>query len=103
MPSPVMPQASSVAAGAALAAMFCGMEKMPPATMEPTTSATISFKMIILGYPAILNITAYPVGDNQMRFIEYFTADDADLIQRYQGIAHKMIEAQYIIDHPNKK
>jgi len=38
-----------------------------------------------------------------MRFIEYFTADDADLIQRYQGIAHKMIEAQYIIDHPNKK
>jgi hypothetical protein len=65
--------------------------------------ATISFKMIILGYPAILNITAYPVGDNQMRFIDYFTADDADLIQRYQGIAHKMIEAQYIIDHPNKK
>ena len=49
MPSPVMPQASSVAAGAALAAMFCGMEKMPPATMEPTTSATSGASFNLIG------------------------------------------------------
>lgn len=39
MPMPVINQASAVAPTPALAAAFCGMEKMPPPTIEPTTSA----------------------------------------------------------------
>ena len=65
--------------------------------------ATVAVKIIILGYPAISNITVYPVGNQQMRFIEFFIEDDTDLIQRYQGIANKMIEEQYVIDHAHKK
>jgi len=65
--------------------------------------ATVAVKIIILGYPAISNITVYPVGNQQMRFIEFFIEDDTDLIQRYQGIANKMIEEQYVTDHAHKK
>jgi hypothetical protein len=39
MPTPVINQPTSVAPALALAAMFCGREKIPPPTMEPTTSA----------------------------------------------------------------
>jgi hypothetical protein len=65
--------------------------------------AELSFKMTMLGAPVRFYITAYPVGKNQMRFIEFFIEDDTDLIQRYQGIANKMIEEQYVIDHAHKK
>ncbi len=39
MPTPVISQPMRVAPALALAAMFCGSEKIPPPTMEPTTSA----------------------------------------------------------------
>ena len=39
MPTPVISQAIAVAPTPALAAVFCGIEKMPPPTIEPTTRA----------------------------------------------------------------
>lgn len=39
MPTPVISQPIRVAPALALAAMFWGSEKIPPPTMEPTTSA----------------------------------------------------------------
>ncbi|MDT4883116.1 hypothetical protein FQZ97_1191310 [compost metagenome] len=39
MPTPVISQPIRVAPALALAAMFCGSEKIPPPTMEPTTRA----------------------------------------------------------------
>ncbi len=39
MPTAVMPQPISTAPTSARAAMFCGNEKIPPPTIEPTTSA----------------------------------------------------------------
>ncbi|MNV69876.1 hypothetical protein D3C71_1628080 [compost metagenome] len=40
MPTAVMPQPMRMAPTSALAAMFCGNEKIPPPTIEPTTRAT---------------------------------------------------------------
>ncbi|MCY1487568.1 hypothetical protein D9M68_212430 [compost metagenome] len=40
MPTAVMAQPISTAPTSALAAMFCGREKIPPPTIEPTTRAT---------------------------------------------------------------
>ena len=40
MPTAVMAQPINTAPTLALAAMFCGNEKIPPPIMEPTTSAT---------------------------------------------------------------
>ena len=39
MPAPLTAQPISAAAGPALRATFCGSEKMPAPTIEPTTSA----------------------------------------------------------------
>ena len=39
MPTAVMAQPMRMAPTSALAAMFCGREKMPPPIMDPTTSA----------------------------------------------------------------
>ncbi|MNV03417.1 hypothetical protein D3C71_936810 [compost metagenome] len=39
MPSPLIAQPSNAAPGPALRAMFCGREKMPAPTIDPTTSA----------------------------------------------------------------
>jgi len=39
MPMAVMPQPMRIAPALALAAMFCGSEKIPPPIIEPTTSA----------------------------------------------------------------
>ncbi|MNN98654.1 hypothetical protein D3C81_2180890 [compost metagenome] len=40
MPTAVIAQPISTAPTPALAAMFCGSEKIPPPIIEPTTSAT---------------------------------------------------------------
>jgi hypothetical protein len=50
MPTAVMAQPISTAPTSALAAMFCGSEKIPPPIIEPTTSATSAPSLVFRGF-----------------------------------------------------
>ncbi|MNV98820.1 hypothetical protein D3C71_1941170 [compost metagenome] len=49
MPTAVIAQPIRIAPASALAAMFCGREKIPPPIIEPTTNAINALRRSLLG------------------------------------------------------
>lgn len=65
---------------------------------ESGNIANLSLEVEYQGKNVLTNLTAYPVGNNKVRVIDFQTEKDAELLQRYQKTMTELIAAQYLED-----